>query len=78
MARGYVLLEVETGAIPRIAQQIRQIAGVIAVDSVTGPYDIITQVETDDPRGIGRVVIEHLHSIPGVLQTITCLTIDQY
>jgi DNA-binding Lrp family transcriptional regulator len=73
-----VLLEVETGAIQRIAEQMRGIDGVRGVDSVTGPYDLIVQIETDDPRGIGRIVIERLHSIAGVLQTITCLTIDQY
>jgi DNA-binding Lrp family transcriptional regulator len=74
-SKAYVLIEAEVSQVGDVIATLRAIAGVSAVDAVTGPYDIIVVVEMDDQREIGRLVIDTLHHISGVKRTITCLAI---
>jgi DNA-binding Lrp family transcriptional regulator len=45
------------------------------VDTVTGPYDIIAVAQTDDLPAIGALISEQMHSIPGIVKTVTCLSV---
>ncbi len=74
-ARAYVLIEAESGKISEVLTALRAIDGLIAVDAVTGPYDIVATVQTPDPRQIGRLVMNDIHAISGVKRTITCMVI---
>ncbi|ACL25671.1 MULTISPECIES: Lrp/AsnC family transcriptional regulator [Chloroflexus] len=74
-ARAYVLIEAESGKIGEVLTALRAIDGLIAVDAVTGPYDIVATVQTPDPRQIGRLVMNDIHAISGVKRTITCMVI---
>jgi DNA-binding Lrp family transcriptional regulator len=74
-AKAYVLIEVDAGRVAAVITALRAIAHVTAADAVTGPYDIISVVETDDQRAIGNIVMEAIHTMPGVKRTITCLAI---
>ena len=46
-----------------------------AVDTVTGPFDIIAVVEADDLPSIGDLISDGMHSIPGIVKTVTCLSV---
>lgn len=74
-ARAYVLIEAESGKIGEVLAALRAIDGLIAVDAVTGPYDIVATVQTPDPRQIGRLVMGEIHAISGIKRTITCMVI---
>lgn len=74
-ARAYVLIEAESGKIGEVLTALRAINGLIAVDAVTGPYDIVATVQTPDPRQIGRLVMSEIHAISGIKRTITCMVI---
>ncbi|MDZ4722282.1 MAG: Lrp/AsnC ligand binding domain-containing protein [Roseiflexaceae bacterium] len=74
-SKAYVLIEAEAGQVGTVIATLRDTAGVSAADPVTGPYDIIVVVETDNQREIGRLVMDTLHQITGVKRTITCLAI---
>lgn len=74
-ARAYVLIEAESGKIGEVLTALRAIDGLIAVDAVTGPYDIVATVQTPDPRQIGRLVMNDIHAVSGVKRTITCMVI---
>lgn len=74
-ARAYVLIEAEAGHAAALLVQIRQLAGVSRADAVTGPYDLIAVIDAADERAIGALVMHHLHPLPGVIRTITCLAI---
>ncbi len=45
------------------------------VDIVTGPFDIIAVAEADDLPSIGDLISDGMHSIPGIVKTITCLSV---
>lgn len=74
-SKAYVLIEAEAGQVGAVIETLRTIPSVSAADPVTGPYDIIVVIETDDQRAIGRIVVDALHRIAGVKRTITCLAI---
>jgi DNA-binding Lrp family transcriptional regulator len=74
-ARAYVLIEAEAGQVATVISLLRALPGVSVADPVTGPYDIIVTVETQDQRDIGRLVMNELHRIDGIKRTVTCLAI---
>lgn len=74
-SRAYVLIEAESGAIATILEALRGVAEVSSAEAVTGPYDIIACISTTDSRGIGRVIMHHIHVIPGIKRTVTCMVI---
>jgi DNA-binding Lrp family transcriptional regulator len=74
-ARAYVLIEAEAGQVATVIALLRALPGVSIADPVTGPYDIIVTIETDDQRDIGRLVMNELHAISGIKRTVTCLAI---
>ena len=45
----------------------------VSADVVTGPFDVIVRVETDDLDVLARWVTEEIQAIDGVQRTITCV-----
>ena len=76
MTTAYVLIEARTGQIPDVAAALRGIPGLVSVDTVTGPYDIIVVFEAESLGAVGDLVTGHIHSIGGIARTVTCLAIS--
>jgi DNA-binding Lrp family transcriptional regulator len=72
----YVLIQTEVGKAAGVATQLRQIAGVVVADDVTGPYDVIARVEADSIDELGRLVVTHVQSIDGLTRTLTCPVVN--
>ncbi len=76
---GYVLVDAEVGKAKAISEALAQLerpdAQVIAVDTVTGPYDVILQLEADDLDKMGRFITEGVQRVEGVQRTTTCLAV---
>ena len=77
--RGYVLIEAEVGHAKGVAEAVQGMqhpnARVVTVDTVTGPYDVIVQMEADDLDKLGSAITEGLQRIEGVQRTTTCLAV---
>jgi len=77
--RGYVLIEAEVGhskGVSEAVQALRHLdARVTSVDTVTGPYDVIVQMEADDLDKLGNAITEGIQHIQGVQRTTTCLSV---
>jgi DNA-binding Lrp family transcriptional regulator len=77
--RGYVLIEAEVGHAKGVAEAVVALkhkdARVVTVDTVTGPYDVIVQMEADDLDKLGNAITEGLQRIEGVQRTTTCLAV---
>ena len=82
MIRGFVLVETEVGRTKAVADEIRESdlpsggGRIISVDTVTGPYDIIVQVEAPDLDSLGKHTTNRIAMTPGVQRTITCLAVN--
>ena len=48
-------------------------SGIKTAHAVTGPYDVIAEVERETPEEITALVEQKLHFVPGVYRTVTCL-----
>ncbi len=75
LSKAYVLLEAQAGKTDDALIRIKQINGVKDVSLVTGPYDLILHIESEDLKTLGRIVNEQIQAIPGVTKTITCVII---
>ncbi len=79
LVRGYVLVEAEVGRAKAVGEAILAVkhpdAAVTAVDTVTGPYDVIVQLEAADLDKLGTCITEAIQRVGGVARTTTCLAI---
>lgn len=75
--KAYILIETAVGKNRVVAEAVQGIGGTVQVDMVTGPYDIIAVVEAEDLNSVGDLVTGHIHTINGVLRTVTCLAIGR-
>jgi len=77
--RGYVLIEAEVGKAKSVGEAAHKLshpdAKVISVDTVTGPYDVIVQLEAEDLDRLGNCITDGLQRLPGVQRTTTCLAV---
>ncbi|NQW20467.1 MAG: Lrp/AsnC ligand binding domain-containing protein [Chloroflexi bacterium] len=73
--RAYILIETSVGKTSEVAAELKEIAMMKSVDTVTGPFDIIAVAEADDLPSIGDLISDGMHSISGIVKTITCLSV---
>ncbi len=73
--KAYILIETAVGKSRDMTSQLTSMAGVDTVDPVTGPYDIIAVVSAPDLNAVGELVTSQIHTVDGILRTVTCLTV---
>jgi|TARA_B110000467_G_scaffold124181_1_gene116227 DNA-binding Lrp family transcriptional regulator len=73
--RVYILIETAVGQTSAVADALKEIPMMKAADTVTGPFDIIAVAEADDLPAIGDLISDGMPSIPGIVKTITCLSV---
>lgn len=77
--RGYVLIEAEVGKAKAVGEAVQAVrhsdARVLAVDTVTGPFDVIVQLEADDLDRLGNCITDGIQRVDGVQRTTTCLAV---
>ena len=77
--RAYVLIEAEVGRSKGVGEAIVSLrhtdAKVASVDTVTGPYDVIVQMEADDLDKLGTAITDGIQRVEGVARTTTCLAV---
>ncbi len=75
MVQAFVLIQTEVGKAAHVAEEVRAIQGVESADDVTGPYDVIVQLEADDLDRLGNAITEAVQKVSGVQRTTTCLAV---
>ena len=73
--KAYLLVETAVGKTRDVAATLKDLAGVESVDVVTGPYDIIATISGEDMSVVGSVVTEKIHTVTGVVRTVTCVAV---
>jgi DNA-binding Lrp family transcriptional regulator len=74
-AKAFVLIETVVGRNKEVVTALEQLDGVKSVNTVTGPYDVITIIERETLNDIGDLVTAKIHPIAGISRTVTCLAI---
>ena len=77
--RAYVLIESAVGKANAVGEGVKKLsltdAAVVAVDAVTGPFDVIALLESDDLDRLGRAITDGIQQVEGVQRTTTCLVV---
>ena len=73
--RAYILIETAVGKTNDVSAALKDMEMMKAVDTVTGPFDIIAVAEADDLSSIGDLISDGMHGIPGIVKTVTCLSV---
>ena len=73
--KAYILIETVVGKSREVQATLKGVSGIEAVDAVTGPYDIISVVVRDNLNDVGELVSTRVHTIGGILRTVTCLSL---
>ena len=68
--KAYILIETTVGKSTDVAEVLTDLPDVVNVDSVTGPYDIIAIVSSNDLNSVGELVTNDIHTIPGIVRTV--------
>ena len=74
--RAYILIETAVGKTAEVAEHLRSLTSMANVDTVTGPFDIIAIAEADSLHDIGDLISDGMHRVPGIVKTITCLSVS--
>jgi DNA-binding Lrp family transcriptional regulator len=74
--RAYVLIQTEVGQAATVAEQIRDLDGIVTADDVTGPYDVIAQAEASTVDDLGKMVVSRVQMIDGITRTLTCPVVN--
>ena len=77
--RAYVLIESAVGKASDVARGVKGMSihdtKVVSVDAVTGPFDVIALLESDDLDKLGRAITDGIQQVDGVQRTTTCLVV---
>jgi anthranilate phosphoribosyltransferase len=71
MTDAYVNAIVDPRAVSKAADEIADLDAVDTVHVVTGDFDVIAQLVLDDPDDLPHVVADEIHSVTGVVDTVT-------
>ena len=74
--KAYILITINTGQVEQVIDHLRRVDGVIEANMAFGPYDAVAVVEAADIKALGKTMAAQIQPIPGVLDTLTCLVVE--
>jgi DNA-binding Lrp family transcriptional regulator len=72
VVQAYILIQTEVGKARDVAATVSELPGVVQVDAVTGPYDVIVLTEAKTVDELGTLVVSKVQGVPGITRTLTC------
>ncbi len=74
--KAYILITITTGKVEQVVEHLQRVDGVLEGNMAFGPYDAVAVVEAEDINALGKIITGRIQPIPGVLDTLTCLVVD--
>lgn len=75
-ARAYFLIEAAEGKALEASKELMGKPGIVLVDYVLGPPDIVMTVEADDAQKLADLTVQALASIEHLTSSIQCLPVN--
>ncbi len=72
MISAYILIQTEVGKASQVTKEIGTMGAILAVDGVTGPYDVIARADAADLDDLAKSVVMPIQEVEGVTRTLTC------
>lgn len=76
MTQAYVLIETLPGKSMELLKNISGKKYVKKAHLVTGPYDIVAFVESDDLKSLGDILVKEIQATGLVSRTLTCIVVE--
>ena len=73
--KAYILIETAVGKTKDVTTALNSLDDIVNVAAVPGPYDIIAIVNSTDLTTVGDLVTSDIHTITGIVRTVTCLSL---
>jgi DNA-binding Lrp family transcriptional regulator len=68
----YVLIQTEVGKASQVTKSVGDLKGIVQVDGVTGPYDVIARADSADLDELAKQIVMPIQEVEGVTRTLTC------
>tara|TARA_B100000470_G_C19577370_1_gene296240 strand:- start:84 stop:389 length:306 start_codon:yes stop_codon:yes gene_type:complete len=79
MVKGYVLIETDVASAKAVGIELSKLlqktTEITSVDTVTGPFDVVVQIEAIDLDTLGNFITDKIQTVDGVQRTTTCLAV---
>lgn len=75
--KAFMLINIRTGEIPEVIRQLQRIDSVSEAYMTFGPYDAVAVVTAEDVAQLGKIMSTMIQPIPGILDTLTCIAVDE-
>jgi DNA-binding Lrp family transcriptional regulator len=75
--KAFVLINVRPGGVRELVRDLHRVEGVIEANMTFGPYDVVAVLKAADINQLGKIIASDIQSIPGVLETLTCLAVEE-
>ncbi|GAB3999869.1 Lrp/AsnC ligand binding domain-containing protein [Glycomyces albus] len=76
MVQAYILVQTEVGMAQDVSGAVAKIDGVVRVDMVTGPYDVVVLTEAATVDQLGAFVVSRVQRVQGITRTLTCSILE--
>jgi DNA-binding Lrp family transcriptional regulator len=74
MIKAYVLVVTNPGETRNVVAAAKDIAGVVELHEVMGPYDIVIEIEVESLGDVPPILSDKIRSIPGIESTTSLVT----
>ena len=72
MVQAYILVQTEVGMAQEVTRAVSKIDGIMRVDTVTGPYDVVILTEAATVDELLASVVSRVQRVAGITRTLTC------
>ncbi len=76
MAKAYIFIETSIGKAFEVSKALTNIPKVIYADTVTGHFDVVVVVESNNLYEVKDTIAKYVHPIDGIIKTVTCVSIE--
>jgi DNA-binding Lrp family transcriptional regulator len=77
MMKAYVLINVRPGGVREVVRDLHRVEGLVEANMTFGPYDVVAILNATDINQLGNIIASDIQIIPGVLETLTCLAVEE-
>jgi len=71
MSIGFILIKAAPALEYEVYNKLSKVSQIIELEPLFGEYDLIAKIEAEDFEKLGKIVIDNIRSIKGVIDTKT-------
>jgi len=78
METAFVLIDVDSGKVPEVVDELNKLPQLTEVYSVAGEHDILAKLRFADIKSLGELIPKKIQKIGGIRHTVTLLTFETH